>query len=220
MRELEELPPHVDTKDLTYVERADGTILLVSLALLEELRKARMADGTTLYDRALREPDEYLDATMQPALASAQEYAEDLVRAHISDYDHHNAETRATWLIDTIARLNRVGNALEGLGHYLAHAKPGKRTAKEPLTDLGRDVHAAILKDVHDLGSIAVGEKLDIPDDAERMRIKRTNQNASNAIKRGLEILERAFGEAGWRVKAERLRALRIHYEQHKPGTP
>ena len=129
LRELEEMPPHVDTTNLSYLERADGTVTIVPATMLEKLHKLRLADGATLYDRAVEDPEEYLDTVISPALVRAQEYAEELVRAHVEDFDEYPADTRAGWLIGTIRRVDKSAEAIEELGRYLTYAAPGKKTA-------------------------------------------------------------------------------------------
>jgi hypothetical protein len=208
---LEGLPPRIETRDLTYVERDDGGVTLVPRALVKEMRRLRFADGSTPYEQALVEPEEYLEPAVPADVAAAQEYAERLLRAHVPDFDARPARERAERLTDTIEGVNKLGDARDVLGRYLTHAAgtPGKRVGKQPIKDPARCVFAAILRNVHGWGSIKIGERLGIEGSAERIEGKRENQNASQAANRGFEILERAFGgEEGWLREAARLRSL------------
>ena len=183
--------------DLAYLERSDGSFQIVPKAMLEAMSKMPFAVGADYYERAL------------PTLKQAQEYAEDILRAHIEDFDGYSVRDRAIWVIETVKRLNNVGAAIEELGEYVTRAKPGSTTRKLPIKDADRAVWAAILKDVHRLSSLQIGERLGIPGDPDRREAKGENQNANTAVARGREILHRAFTDEGWQEMVKRMRAAR-----------
>ena len=208
LAQLRELPPPIDDK-LANLETADGSLRIVPKAMLEKMHKLRFADGTTSYERAVQNPEEYLDPAISPALTEAQEYAEAILRADIAGFDTYSVSERATWVIQTMKRVNNIRAAIEDLGHYVARAKPGSTTKRQPMEDLNRAVWAAILKEVHGLSSLKIGERLGIPGDPGRAAIKGENQNANAAVARGREILHRAFTDAGWQERVKRMRAAR-----------
>jgi hypothetical protein len=203
---LKELPPAIEGK-LTYLGAADGSLRILPEAMLATMHKLPFADGSTYYERAVSDPEEWLDPAI-PALVRAQEYAEDILRADIEDFDAYSVSVRATWIIQTMKRVNNVAAAIQDLGEYVARARPGGSRNIPPIEDSVRDVRAAILNDVHQLSSIQIGERLGIPAEPVRMKAKRENQNANSAVARGREVLHRAFGEEGWRASVERMRAL------------
>jgi hypothetical protein len=204
LAEYEKLPPHLPPhvrEDLTHVEDASGRLWLLPKENVEKLRDVRLPDA------------------VPPAIQAAQDYAERLLRAHIPDFDAHPAGVRATWLIETIKRLNKAGDSIYDLGRYLAFAEPNKVRAREPLEDSYRAVLAAILKDVYGMKPKEIRKKLERePLSAEARREGEVPPAEGAKIKgdgtvrkmadRGREVLERYYGKEEWRAKAERMRAM------------
>ena len=79
-----------------------------------------------------------------------------------------------------------------------------------------RDVKAAILHDVDGLNFPEIGKKLGIPPPPD-YEIKRDYQTVSDAVKRGRNILKRAFPTEGWQKRAEAMRAERAWWRSLSP---
>jgi hypothetical protein len=105
--------------------------------------------------------------------------------------------------------VNNFLEALRELQAFLEYGAPNRKlipSIREP----GRDIRAAVLRDVHGLKLREVGESLGIrPSPSDE--IKGDAQTVSDAVKRGRRILEEAFAEeGGWQVRA---RAMKVDME-------
>jgi len=222
LTQLEKLPPPIEGS-LTRLEAADGSSWILPKPLLEKMRKGHFPDGSGYFERAMSDPEKWLKPFIPPAVVSAEEYAAGLLRARFPDFDARPASERTKRLVHTMNDVSEVRASIERLGRHLAYG-----SSKPPMEEVGRDVLAAILKDVHGLSSIEIGRRLGInavadhkPPQTEietkqlleriaaqewRIKNKRENQQAKLAIKRGREVLERAFGDAGWQERVRRMR--------------
>jgi len=218
--------PFLREGKLTYLEAADGRLFIIPEGLEEELRVVPLSAAErraypncgSEYELAQEDPEEYL-IPMLGALPAAQEYAERLLRTHRPDFDAHPVAVRANWLIETIKRVNAVGDAMDALAIYLLYTIPGKKRATSALRNPKRDVWAAIYRDVYEASDEQIRSILELPplspvrrdpnrlSPAERADLKKDDPTVRSAVKRGREILERAYGVEGWREKAARMNA-------------
>ena len=206
---LAEPPPAIKEK-VVPLELADGTFEVFLERYLDSSR-------TIIPNRRGRPLSEIARTTPKrlrsTELEKTSEYATGLIRQYRPDFDPWASREEAEFLIRTIERLSKVSEQLDGFARYLKYTGPRKRKAVAPTQDPGGDVRAAILSDVHEMGSLKIGEELRIPP-GPNWAIKRENKNAGNAVKRGRRLLERYFGAEEWRSKAERMRAARPRAEQ------
>ncbi len=97
-----------------------------------------------------------------------------------------------------------LSESLRKLQSFLEFGAPN-RQLRPVVAEPHRAVEAAILHEVQDLKYPQIGRMLGIPPPPD-YEVKRDYQGVSDAVKRGKDILEKAFGKEGWR---ERRRAMK-----------
>lgn len=128
-----------------------------------------------------------------------------MLRYHRPGFDDLPVEERAEFLAETSAYVNVFLDALRKLVSFLEHGVPGRR-GPVPTRLIGRDVKAAVLKDVDGLTYREVACTLCIPVPAD-FGVKGDHPAVRRMVARGREVLEGALGEEGWLRQAEAMRA-------------
>jgi len=111
--------------------------------------------------------------------------------------------------------INDFLESLRKLQSFLEYGIPEGRL-RPVVENPQRDVKAAILHDVDGLNFPEIGKKLGIPPPPD-YEIKRDYQTVSDAVKRGRNILKRAFPTEGWQKRAEAMRAEKAWWRSLSP---
>lgn len=198
--------------DVTPLKRADGGVELVP----RDWRKMRLGiNGPTFLELARETP-----GGLGPAFAIAQAcgYATQLIKEYLPDCDSFDSEEQAQFLLDTIERLNKVSRSVESLEMYLRYARPGRK-AVPPIKNPKLAAQAVVLKDVHELGTFKIGEKLGIPaTNVDIRQEKGENQTVRAMIRgRGRPLIVQCFGTEEWNTRVERMRAERDRWKSMEP---
>jgi hypothetical protein len=101
----------------------------------------------------------------------ALDYVLMLLRYHRSGFDDLPAQERTNLVVDACAYVNRLLEALRKLVTFLEHGEMNFRGPAAALKVAGRDVEAAVLRDVDGLTNREIGERLGVPLPAD-FRIK------------------------------------------------
>jgi len=134
-----------------------------------------------------------------------------LLRYYRPGFDALPEEEKRDLLIGCCVRMNRTITAIRQLTGFLEYGGPD-RDQRPAIEDPHRDVGAAVMRDV---------EKATYREIAGRLRIAVSEKakhigdysTVSKAVGRGRDILERAFGEVGWRKAAAEMRREHVRRE-------
>ncbi len=133
-------------------------------------------------------------------------YAVALIRFFKPDFDGYPHERQVDLIVQTCARLDGLLEAIDKLFNYLEYGAKDRDTRAE-VENVKRDVRAAVLRDVHGLGNVEIGEMLGLPA-TKADDIRRDNNKVRTRIKVGRRILEDAFGgPEDWKQRARAMRA-------------
>jgi hypothetical protein len=190
--------------DVVKLRRDDGEIGLVPAAW----RTMRFSNGPSFITLARRRPGG-LGTT--PQLSVVVPWATQLIEHYHPDFNDWLPEDRTDYLMLTLDKLREASKSVEGWRGHLEYAGPRKSKAVPPVKEPERDVKAALLKEILDLGSLRIGEELGFSPPSEPA-IKRENRAVSMAISRGLGLLEHCFGVEGWQDKKRRMRNERARW--------
>lgn len=179
------------------VRRADGEIELIPAAW----RRVRIG-GVLLRELARKTPG---GIGRVPAVEAATEYVR---KRFESDFDNWSPEERADMLLRTIRKSNEAAKRLSELDAHSEWAAPNRSKAVPTLKSPGRGVMAVILKEVHGLSTLRIGEELGIPAQANS-HDKGENQAVRKAAEQGRDLLEGFFGVAEWDAMVQRMQAGR-----------
>ncbi len=151
-----------------------------------------------------------VDAYVSARLPTKFAYAKSLLRFYRPGFDDLPTEERQALIERTCRLVNEYRSALRKLLAFAEYGTPGKKIAAPP-ENVGRDVQAAVLAEVEGLSHAKVGEELGI-ERSENDAVHGGNSRVSKMVKRGRDVLERAWGKEGWRELVLRLRAERDHW--------
>ena len=128
-----------------------------------------------------------------------------LLRYYRPEFDKYSLREKLELITRADNHIKDYLESLQKLQAFLGYGTPNRKlmpTVKEPK----RDVRVAILYDVEGLNYRQIGErmKIPLPPDAD---IKGEHQTVRKMVERGRRILEKAFGEEGWRERAKAMKA-------------
>jgi hypothetical protein len=142
-------------------------------------------------------------------------YATSLLRYFRQDFEYLSKEERLTLVEDTCARIYEFLEALRKLIDFLEYGTPD-RDLRPAIENTGRDVKAAVLRDVDGLTVPKIAEELSIPI-SDRAKTKGDYSTVHKMIVRGRKILEGAWSEDTWRKKADAMKAEAIRWHSLAP---
>jgi hypothetical protein len=131
----------------------------------------------------------------------ALDYVLMLFRYHQPGFDDLPPQERTNLVVDACAYVNRLLEALRKLVTFL---ELGEMNFRGPaaLKVAGRDVQAAVLRDVDGLTNREIGERLGVPLPTD-FRIKADHPTVCKMVGRGRRALKAALGEDGWKGQGE-----------------
>jgi hypothetical protein len=132
-------------------------------------------------------------------------YMLSLLRHYRPSFDKLPHEQQLDLIVQAGERVNKLLTAARQLVEFLEYGAPDQdlRAAAE---DANPDVRAAVLKDVEDMSSIQIAERLGL-DVTEKQRDERDHPRVRQMINRGRKMLESALGTEGWRKQVEAMKA-------------
>ena len=130
----------------------------------------------------------------------ALDYLLALLRCHRPGFDDLPSAERVAAIAETCEHANELMRVLRRFLAYLEHGRPNRRGSAATRV-VGRDVKAAILKDVDGLTNRRIGELLCVPVPAD-FPIKADQPTVRKMVRRGRKVLEEALGAEGWRAQA------------------
>jgi hypothetical protein len=182
------------------VRRVDGRVELWPKAW-DTVRLG--ANGPTISEVMWKRPG--LDPADNVLEKSYPKLIKALLRNYRPDFDNLPFEEQLALIEGAAPYVENFQESLRRFVVYLEYGQPNKdlRTALE---NADRDVRAAVLKDVHGLTAIEIAKRLgaNVSESAED---KNYSSTAASWVKNGRIILERAFGEEGWRERVEAAKA-------------
>jgi hypothetical protein len=128
-----------------------------------------------------------------------------LLRCHQLGFDDLPPQERTNLLLDACAYDNRLLEALRKLVRFLEHGEINFR-GPAALKVAGRDIQAAVLREVDRLTNREIGEHLGVPLPAD-FRIKGDHPTVRKMVGRGRRILKAVLGEEGWKEQARGMKA-------------
>jgi len=144
---------------------------------------------------------------------------EDLLRCFRPEYDDLDRYEQAALVEATCTRVSDFQAALQRLVAFLEYGKPGKgkkgttKKLKPGVENARRDIQAALLKDVEGLSTKEIAERQGDRPVGEFNKIKNDHPTARARVKRGRDMLQRAWGEEGW---FERVEAMKTERERRR----
>jgi hypothetical protein len=177
---------------LPLVDPADGTSIADSLhhQRLEEPRRGGGGEGAAspvgdiAADRPLR-------------------YAHALLRYYRPGFDSLATGEKRELLQKCCERVDGILETTRLLAEFLEYGRPRKDLVPF-IRNPQRDVEAAVLREVEGMKYREIAQSLEV--DSERARDLDDYSTVSKMVKRGRDILERAFGHEGWDELAESMR--------------
>lgn len=137
----------------------------------------------------------------------AIDYVLMLLRYHRPNFDNLSHEEKA-WLVEqSCSRINEFLESLRKLMTLLEYGSPNRDT-RMAVENAGRDIKAAVLKDVDQLSLSQIRRELGEP---QKTKNPDDVSAVSKMVVRGRGILENAWGKEGWREKSK---AMRIEAER------
>jgi hypothetical protein len=132
-------------------------------------------------------------------------YVLSLLRYYRPSFDELPHEQQLDLIVRASERVNTLLTAARQLVEFLEYGASDQdlRAAAE---DANRDVRAAELKDVEDMGLIQIAERLGL-NFTEKYRDQRDHPTVRQMIKRGRKMRESALGTEGWRKQVEAMKA-------------
>jgi hypothetical protein len=137
-------------------------------------------------------------------VSNSIEYVLALIRHYRPEFDSYSPQEQLDFIETTAKETNRFLEASRRFRNFLEYGAPN-RNLKSPVENPQRDVRAAVLADVDQLKYPEIGSRLHISpppayaDDGDY-------QSVSDAVKRGRDILEKAFGTEGCQQRVEKMR--------------
>jgi hypothetical protein len=128
-----------------------------------------------------------------------------ILRYHSPGFDDLPAHERTNLVVDACAYVNRLLEALRKLVTFLEHGEMNFR-GPAALKVAGREVEAAVLRDVDGLTNREIGERLGVPLPTD-FRIKADHPTVRKRVGRGRKALKAALGEEGWKVQVRVMQA-------------
>jgi hypothetical protein len=141
-------------------------------------------------------------------LAEAQQplnFLMPLIKYYRPEIEDYSPEEQLALLEKGCRYINNFLEALGKLQAFLEYGSPSKKLSPS-IEEPNRDVQAVVLHDVDGLNYRQIGEKMKIPLPSN-FEVKGDHQTVRKMVERGRNILERAFGEEGWRERAETMKA-------------
>lgn len=132
-------------------------------------------------------------------------YIESLLRFYRPGFEDLSYKERYALVGRALDYTNALLSAQRNLLRFLEYGEPGK-DLRAPAENTGRDVEAAVLRDVEGLSSAAIGEVLRIPQ-SDSDALKGGHSRVAKMASRGREVLTEAWGEEGWEEQARSLKA-------------
>jgi hypothetical protein len=204
---LSDEPLRTDSAILAALTSLEGRQLDVG-RLRKVLPDIVPSPGETVWDRwtkALAERGQARELLQNLRHHQALDYALMLLRYHRPGFDALPLEQRVELLAETCISVNAFLEALRKLISFLEHGLPGRR-GPAPTRLVGRDVQAAVLKDVDGLTYREVAEELGVPLPADFI-IKGDHPAVRRMVTRGRAVLESALGGEGWLRQVEAMKA-------------
>jgi hypothetical protein len=127
-------------------------------------------------------------------------YALALLRYFRLGFDELSEDQKRSLLIGCCERMNRTIAAVRQLTGFLEYGVPG-RDQRPAIENPYRDVEAAIMRDVEEATNRKIATLLSV-EVSKSARIVGDYSTIQKMVIRGRDILERAFGDAGWRAIA------------------
>jgi hypothetical protein len=105
--------------------------------------------------------------------------------------------------------INNFLEALRKLQGFFEYGTSNNKKLTPAVKEPQRDVKAAVLRDVDELNYRQIGERIGIPVDLDSDYFEKKGEHVTvrKMVARGRRILEEAFGEEGWRKRAEVMKA-------------
>ena len=128
-----------------------------------------------------------------------------LLRYYRPSFDELPHEQQFDLIAQAGERVNTLLTAARQLVEFLEYGAPDQ-DLRAAAKDANRDVRAAMLKDVEDMGSIQIAERFGL-NITEKDRDQRDHPRVRQMIKRGRKMLESALGTEGWRKQVEAMKA-------------
>jgi hypothetical protein len=199
----------VSEAELTDIERLSRDVLPRVKELLESGECTSMKDAF----RSLSIPwpgEVSRDASKlrdywEPLLRSREFYITLLLEHFRPDLNSYPPDKQIELFKETCKQVNAFLRASRQLTNFLEYGAPNRDTRPE-VENVVRDARAAVLRDGGGLTHRQIGEVLDVPLTAYS-RLKGGHDTVSKMVQRGRTILESAFGEEGWREKAQAIKA-------------
>ena len=153
-----------------------------------------------------------VDAYVSARLPTKFAYAKSLLRYYRPGFDELPTEERRALIERTCRLVNEYRSALHKLLAFAEYGMPGKKIIL-PSENVDRDIQAAVLVEVEGLSHAEVGEELGI-DRVESDEVHGGNTRVAKMVKRGKDILEKAWGKEGWWEQVLRLRTEREQWAE------
>lgn len=167
-----------------------------TLQRLPQLRDA-LADEARLPWEIMREEDEDALATIL--------CAESMLRYCRKDFDELPWKIRMGLIEGVCKRIFDLLEANRRLMNFLEYGQPGRDT-RLAIENLDRDLAAAVLREVEGLTYREIAQELGVSVSKSAEAVS-DYSTVSKMVSRGKEVLEKSWGEHGWREQVQALKA-------------
>ncbi|WP_143527466.1 sigma-70 region 4 domain-containing protein [Rubrobacter xylanophilus] len=127
-----------------------------------------------------------------------------LLRYHRPGFDEQPLEEKAALLGETCAYVNEFLDSLRKLMAFVEYGVPGRGTVPVARS-VGRDVKAAVLKDVEGLTYREIGKRLGVSPPRD-FSYKGDHPTVRKMVGRGRRFLKMGLGEEGWQGQVEAMK--------------
>ncbi len=132
-----------------------------------------------------------------------------LLRYHQPGFDDLPPQERTNLVVDACAHANELLEELRKLVSFLEHGRVSYR-GPAAIKVAGRDLKAAVLRDVDGLTNREIGERLGVALPAD-FRIKADHPTVRKVVGRGRRALKTALEEDGWK---EQMQGMKTELER------
>lgn len=204
----------IDVKTLgKALERVEGTITKSAeehrRETAEKILKRDKRGSMSLQQRreTAQQALEFQHNLQTPSL----EYALALLRYHRPSFHALQRHEQLGLILLTCEYLNDVLESARKLAAFLEYGTE-VGLLKKTVSNLNRDVRAAVLSEVTGLSHREIGQELHIPVPPDS-RTKGGNDTVRKSIQQGLAFLKKFFGEEGWRERRVTMKAEAERYK-------